>query len=242
MTETQEKNRLQSYFDGVGFERLSLIYGEEKCTGFRRVVREGHRRVVETVVSWLRPRSAFEAQTVLDAGCGTGSLSIPLALSGVRVDGIDFSGRMIETAKERAWQAGLPADRLAFAVRDFGSVNEPYDTIACIDVFARYSTEAAIEILGHLSSMARHRLVLTFTPKTILDHVWHAIGALYAKRNQAVPLYTHRRESIVNALESFGWTIHREAKFSAGFRSYFCHLLELRRRAVEDPAVLELWF
>ena len=171
MTEIQEKSRLQSYFDGVGFERLSVIYGEEECTGFRRVVREGHRRVVETVVSWLRPQHAFESPTVLDAGCGTGSLSIPLAQAGAHVNGIDFSGRMIQTAKDRARQAGVPGSRLSFAVRDLASVNEPYDTIVCIDVFARYPTAAAVEILHRLSSLAGRRLVLTFTPKTIVDHV-----------------------------------------------------------------------
>jgi len=72
--------------------------------------------------------------------------------------------------------------------------------------------------------------------------LWHFIGALYARRNQALPLYTHRREAILNALESLGWTIYREAKVSAGFRSYFCRLVEVRRRADEDFAIPEYWF
>ena len=242
MTEIQETRRIQSYFNGAGFERLSVIYGEEKCTGFKRIVREGHRRVVETAISWLRPANGFESQTVLDAGCGTGSLSIPLAQAGARVKGIDLSDRMIEAARERASRAGIPDGVLAFAVGDLTSTNQAYDTIVCIDVFARYPTEAAIEILRHLSSLAGQRLVLTFTPKTMMDRVWHAIGALVARRTQALPLYTHHREAIVNALESFGWSIHREAKFSAGLRSYFCHLLEARRTTGEGSGVPEIWF
>ena len=233
MTEVQERSRLQSYFDGTGFERLSAIYGQEECAGFRRAVREGHRRVVQTVVSWLHPQIPFETEDVLDAGCGTGALSIPLAQAGVRVDGIDFSHRMIATAKERGRQADVPGGFLSFEVRDLESVDRPYNTIVCIDVLARYSTEASVDILQHLSSLARRRLVLTFTPKTSMDYVWRAIGALYARRQGAVPLYTHRRADILKALELFGWTIYREAKFTAGFRSYFCRLIEARRTPVE---------
>jgi magnesium-protoporphyrin O-methyltransferase len=241
MNDVVETGRVQSYFDGKGFERLSVIYGEEPCTGFRRAVRQGHRQVVETVLSWLCPRNPGEHQTVLDAGCGTGSLSIPLAQAGVRVDGIDFSERMIESAKDRARRLGLAGGRLAFHVRDLNSICQPYDTIVCIDVFARYSTEDAVEMLRHLSSLARERLVFTFTPKTVLDSLWRAIGAVCATRSQALPLYTHRREAIVKALESYGWTVHREAMFSAGFRSYFCRLVETRRAAA-DSGVPEIWF
>jgi magnesium-protoporphyrin O-methyltransferase len=242
MTELQELNPIQSYFDGAGFKRLSVIYGEEQCTGFRRIVRQGHRQVVDTVLSWLRPQNSVESQTVLDAGCGTGSLSIPLAQAGAIVHGIDFSERMIETAKKRACQSGLAAERLAFDVRHLESISQSYDTVVCIDVFARYSTEAAIDMLRRLSSLARERLIFTFTPKTVLDYLWHAIGAVYARRSHALPLYTHSSKAIVNAVESFGWTILREAKFSAGFRSYFCRLVEARRRGPEDSGVPEIWF
>jgi magnesium-protoporphyrin O-methyltransferase len=242
MTELQELSPIQSYFDGAGFERLRVIYSEEQCTGFRRIVRQGHRQVVDTVLSWLQPQNIRESQTVLDAGCGTGSLSIPLAQAGAMVDGIDFSERMIEAANDRARQLDVSAGRLAFGVRDLKSISHAYDTVVCIDVFARYSTEAAIDMLRHLSSLARGRLIFTFTPKTVLDYLLRAIGAVYARRSKALPLYTHSRKAMLSALESFGWTIHREAKFSAGFRSYFCRLVEARRRDPEDSGVPEIWF
>jgi magnesium-protoporphyrin O-methyltransferase len=242
MMEVADTTRIQSYFEGAGFERLNVIYGDKQCTGFRRVVRQGHQQVVDMVLSWLCPGNSVECQTVLDAGCGTGSLSIPLAQAGAVVNGIDFSERMIEAAKNRACQVGLPAGRVAFGIRDLNSISQRYDTVVCIDVFARYSTPAAIDMLRHMSSLAHERLVFTFTPKTVLDHLLKAIGAVHARRSKALPLYTHSREAIVNALESFGWTIHREAKFSAGFRSYFCNLVEARRMDPKDSGVAEIWF
>jgi magnesium-protoporphyrin O-methyltransferase len=242
MIEIAQMNRIQSYFDGAGFDRLSVIYGEEQLSGFRRVVREGHRNVVETVLSWLSPRNSAQSQTVLDAGCGTGSLSIPLAQAGAVVDGIDFSERMIETARNRAHDLGPASGRLELSVRDLKSISRQYDAVVCIDVFARYSTPSAIDILRHLSSLARERLIFTFTPKTVLDYLLRAIGAIHARRSKALPLYTHSAKAILNAVESFGWTVHREVKFSSGFRSYFCTLVEARRRDVEDSGLAEIWF
>ena len=45
--------------------------------------------------------------TVLDVGCGTGSLSVLLAGSGYKVTGIDFSPAMLARARAKAASAGL---------------------------------------------------------------------------------------------------------------------------------------
>jgi len=146
----------------------------------------------------------------------------------VRVDAIDFSAKMIEAAKERASRAQAPPERLRFAIGDLSSVSESYDAVVCIDVFARYSTEASMEILKRLSSLARSRMIFTFTPKKVMDPVLLAIGGLVAKRRQAPPLYTHSKEAIAKTLGSLGWTIHRQTQVSAGWNSYFCCLVEAR--------------
>src|SRR5829696_8442645 len=132
MTGTHERALIQSYFDGIGFERLHTIYGDDPCSGFRLRVREGHSDVVRTVLSWLTQDTA--AKTVLDAGCGTGSLSIPLAAAGYTVDAVDFSQKMIEAAREKAARAFIPETRLRFVESDFMSIRGSYDTVVCVDV------------------------------------------------------------------------------------------------------------
>ena len=42
-------------------------------------IRKGHAQTVDKVLSWLSEGS-LEGVSVCDAGCGTGSLAIPLAL------------------------------------------------------------------------------------------------------------------------------------------------------------------
>lgn len=49
-------------------------------------------------------------QRVLDAGCGTGYLSIRLAQQGAEVTGVDYADGMVEAARRNVEQAGLSVD------------------------------------------------------------------------------------------------------------------------------------
>lgn len=228
MTDRETRSRIRSYFEGAGFERLRMVYSDEPCEGFRRAIRRGHTQVVEAVLSWLASPLGMQAQTVLDAGCGTGSVAVPLALAGARVDAIDFSARMIAAAEERAGAAGVPAGRVRFSIGDLSSVTGSYDVVLCIDVFARYSTVASLDILKQLAGLAKSRLIFTFTPKKALDPLWLTIGGLVAKRRRAPPLYTHPVGVLSDALGSLGWRVYRRVQISAGGKSYFCCLTEAR--------------
>jgi predicted RNA methylase len=58
-------------------------------------IREGHAATVDKVLAWMREDGGLRGVTVCDAGCGTGSLSIPLALEGATVSGSDISEAMV---------------------------------------------------------------------------------------------------------------------------------------------------
>jgi magnesium-protoporphyrin O-methyltransferase len=238
---------VQSYFNGAGFERLRSIYCDEQCRGFRGMVRRGHQQVVDTVLSWTGARHGLEGHTILDAGCGVGTISIPLAQAGARVDGIDVSDKMIETAKQRAARAGITRGNARFAVTDFQPVRNRYDTVLCIDVFARYSTADVLDMLGGLSRLAESRMIISFTPKTGMDSLWLRIGNFVARRANASPLYTHSRRVVIDRLESLGWRVHRQINVSAGLGSYYCCLVEVHRPDCivpggDDFPGFEIWF
>ena len=58
---------------------------------------------------------------VLELGCGTGRVSLPIAQAGVPVTGIDISPRMIEVAQAKAAKRGL-AERCVFQSGDMATV------------------------------------------------------------------------------------------------------------------------
>ncbi len=69
---------------------------------------------------------------LLDVGCGTGVRTHSLARRGMDVDGIDFSARQLDLARELANREGVP--RMAFFQRDlvgdeWRGRHERYDSI-----------------------------------------------------------------------------------------------------------------
>ncbi len=60
------------------------------------------------VRSFIAKMGLVGGESVLDMGCGTGSLAIPLAKLGHRVVAADFSEGMLERVRENASAAGVP--------------------------------------------------------------------------------------------------------------------------------------
>ena len=102
----------------------------------------------------FKVHSTEPVKSILDAGCGTGGHSIPLALRGYKVTGIDASSVMIKKARGKAREAGASPTFRSLDIRDF-NLGKKFD--ACVSMFAvlNYLTEN-IDILGALESIRRH--------------------------------------------------------------------------------------
>ena len=139
------KARLLAYFNGLGFERWSAIYGDTALSGVRRKIREGHAEMMDLARQWvlesLLPESALPRQAavprVLDAGCGTGLLSVALAQRGLQVMAVDLAPRMVTAAERAASDAGV-RERMAF--QSPASSSAPWRRLGCASDAARGST------------------------------------------------------------------------------------------------------
>jgi SAM-dependent methyltransferase len=90
----------------------------------------------ETRAAWAElvlPQLPPAPATVADLGCGTGTLSVLLALSGYEVKGIDTSPRMLEVARRKAASAGVDA---AFELADAAA--PPYPAVSVDAVVVRH--------------------------------------------------------------------------------------------------------
>jgi magnesium-protoporphyrin O-methyltransferase len=224
MTATDDKTIVRDYFNATGFDRWRRIYGDGEVNKVQRDIRKGHQQTVDTVLAWLKADNRLAGLTICDAGCGVGSLSIPLAQAGATVYATDISEKMVGEAKERAEADGIPADRLTFAVQDLETLSGSYHTVVCLDVLIHYPEDKAMEMIEHLSQLAESRLLLSFAPKTLGYSLLKRIGEFFPGPSKATRAYLHREAEIVAALRQNGWTIERNAMTKTRF--YFSRLLE----------------
>lgn len=221
-----DKTIVRDYFNATGFDRWRRIYGDGEVNKVQLDIRKGHQQTVDTVLGWVQADGNASTLTVCDAGCGVGSLSIPLAQMGATVFSSDISEKMVGEAKERAEALGLSGNP-TFAVQDLESLSGKYHTVVCLDVLIHYPQEDAARMIAHLGSLAESRLMLSFAPKTLAYSLLKKIGDFFPGPSKTTRAYLHREANVVAVLESQGWTVKRNAMTKTQF--YFSRLLEAVR-------------
>jgi 2-polyprenyl-3-methyl-5-hydroxy-6-metoxy-1,4-benzoquinol methylase len=80
------------------------------------------------------------AHTVLDAGCGTGRFTVPLAAKGYAVTGIDTSSAMLDICRKKLELAGLEPDLAKTGIHELDAPGF-FDAVICIDSVLNYRLE-----------------------------------------------------------------------------------------------------
>lgn len=228
MNAVDDKTIVKDYFNATGFDRWRRIYGTEQVNKVQLDIRQGHQQTVDTVLDWLKADGNLQGLSICDAGCGVGTLSIPLAQAGAMVYGSDISEKMVAEAYQRAKTVLIYPNNIAFSAQDLESLSGRYHTVICLDVLIHYPQEKAGEMIAHLCSLAESRLILSFAPKTLALSVLKKIGELFPGPSKTTRAYQHREADIVNILQQNGFSIQRQGMTSTRF--YYSRLLEATRR------------
>ena len=228
MTATDDKTIVREYFNSTGFDRWRRIYGDGEVNKVQLDIRNGHQQTVETVLGWLKADGNLSELSICDAGCGVGSLSIPLAQAGAKVYASDISEKMVGEAKDRA-KAELGNDvNLTLAVQDLEKLSGSYHTVICLDVLIHYPQDEAARMISHLCSLAESRLILSFAPKTFALSLLKKIGSFFPGASKATRAYLHRAADVIEILERNGFAVKRQAMTKTRF--YFSRTLEATRK------------
>ncbi|KAK7291517.1 hypothetical protein RIF29_06725 [Crotalaria pallida] len=228
-----DKEVVREYFNSTGFQRWKKIYGDtDDVNRVQLDIRVGHSKTVENTLLMLKDEGSLRGVTVCDAGCGTGSLAIPLAKEGAIVSATDISAAMVAEAEKQAKEQlvasedGLsPAPVMPkFLVKDLESLDGKYDTVVCLDVLIHYPQDKADGMIAHLASLATNRLILSFAPKTFYYDLLKRIGELFPGPSKATRAYLHSEADVERALRKVGWTIRKKGLISTQF--YFAKLIE----------------
>jgi magnesium-protoporphyrin O-methyltransferase len=225
---TEEKNIVKDYFNATGFDRWRRIYGDGEVNKVQQDIRTGHQQTIDTVISWLKADGNLVGLSICDAGCGVGSLSIPLAEAGAKVFASDISEKMVGEAIEKAKATLADPSNVIFAVQDLETITGKYHTVICLDVLIHYPQEDAAKMISHLASLAESRLILSFAPKTLCLTILKKIGELFPGPSKTTRAYQHREADIIKILESNGFEIQRSGMTSTRF--YFSRILEATRK------------
>ncbi len=226
-----EKAEVLTYFNGTGFERWNRIYSNsDDVNKVQRNIRIGHQKTVDDVISWIKEAGGIDQQTFCDAGCGVGSLSLPLlGLGAAAVTASDISEAMVAETKRRAELEGLDLTRMTFKISDLESLKGSFHTVVCLDVFIHYPQKAAEEMVHHLCNLTEQRLIVSFAPYTPLLALLKAIGQFFPGPSKTTRAYILREKGIVDAACESGFRIKTRKLNQAPF--YFSQLIEFEKIA-----------
>lgn len=221
------KTQLQSYFDGIGFERWSAIYGDANLSRVRQSIRTGHTRMLEQAAAWLTERCA--TGRLLDAGCGTGLFSVQMASQGFAVTAIDIAPRMIAATRHAAQQANV-SEQIDCHVGDIERIAaglDCFDAVVCFDVLVHYPQASFIPLCTQLARQCKGPFLLTYAPYNRSLALLHRIGGFFPKGQRRTEIQMIRASVVAGALALAGMKIRRSINISQGF--YHVTLLEAGR-------------
>ncbi len=225
-----EKTEVANYFNGTGFERWNRIYSNsDEVNKVQKNIRIGHQKTVDDVLSWIEETGGISDMTFCDAGCGVGSLSLPLVALGARsVAASDISEAMVKETERRAIEHQMDLQKITFNISDLESLEGSFHTVICLDVFIHYPQKAAEEMVQHLCKLSQKRLIVSFAPYTPLLALLKAIGQFFPGPSKTTRAYILREEGIVSSALKCGFHVKRRKLNKAPF--YFSQLIEFGKK------------
>ena len=224
-----EKSEVREYFNGTGFDRWNKIYSKsEEINTVQKNIRKGHQKTVDDVVSYIKNYPELTKKSFCDAGCGVGSLAIPLLRLGVKdLQVSDISSEMIKETKRRVNELGFNKRKIKFETCDLEKLRGLFDVVICLDVFIHYPQPVAEEMVKHLCDLSKEKLIVSFAPYTPALAVLKNIGKLFPGPSKTTRAYTLREKGIIKAANEKGFTVARNKLNQAPF--YFSKLIEFEK-------------
>jgi magnesium-protoporphyrin O-methyltransferase len=215
----ERRGELETYFDRTAVDAWARLTSDAPVGRIRATVRAGRDEMRNTLLSWL-PANMSGAR-LLDAGCGTGALSIEAARRGARVVAIDLSPTLVSVARER-----IPSDLDVSAIEfRSGDMLDPklgrFDFVVAMDSLIHYQSADICRIMAALANRTDEALLITFAPKSPALAVMHAVGRLFPRGDRAPaikPVAEQRLRRLLTSGEGLErWQLGRSHRVASGF-------------------------
>ena len=169
MTDTsyiQRRSEIQTYFDRTAIDAWKRFASDKPLSFVRAKVRAGRDEMRATMLSYLP--DDLSGWRILDAGCGSGAMSVELANRGADVLGIDLSPEIVRFGAENLPQitGGGTVELTSGDMLDPALGN--FHAVVGMDSVIHYQNEDAVKALSALAERTSRKIVFTFAPRTPL--------------------------------------------------------------------------
>lgn len=219
-----QRERLAEYFDSTARKAWIDLTSDVKVSGVRATVRAGRDAMRGLLLSWL-PED-LRRKRLLDAGCGTGALSINAACRGAEITAVDVAGGLVDVARERT-PSFLGHGKIDWHV---GDMCDPalgsFDHVVAMDSLIHYPARDIVETVSALSKRCSGSILFTFAPYTRLLGAMHSAGKLFPRSNRSPAIIPVAEAELRRRLSAIpGWKVRRSERISSGF--YTSQAMEL---------------
>ncbi len=229
MPQTYELRRseLTTYFDRTAAPAWEALTSDAPVSRIRATVRAGRDEMRALLLSMLP--GDMTGLTLLDAGCGTGALTVEAARRGARVTAVDVSPRLIATARERLGTGATVDWRV-------GDMLDPslgrFDCVVAMDSLIHYREADILDALAALTQRTDQQVLFTVAPLTPLLAAMHAVGRLFPQGDKAPAIEPVASRRLTRHLASDprfgGWTLGAPKRVTSGFYLSEAYGLSLR--------------
>jgi magnesium-protoporphyrin O-methyltransferase len=227
LTYQERRGELETYFDRTAADAWEKLTSDAPVGKIRATVRAGRDDMRATLLSWLP--DDLRGARLLDAGCGTGALSVEAAKRGAEVLAIDLSPTMVDLARQRmpeevgeGWIDFRTGDMLDPALGEF-------DYVVAMDSLIHYEAPDIVDVLSGFAARAGSGVLFTFAPKTPALALMHTVGRMFPKGDRAPSIEPVAADTLQVAIETSPnlseWKSSRTRRVSSGF--YTSQALEL---------------
>jgi magnesium-protoporphyrin O-methyltransferase len=140
---------------------------------------------------------------VLDAGCGTGTMSVELAKRGADVVAVDISPALVDIAKKR-----MPvelAGQITWIAGDMlEATNGTFDHAMAMDSMIYYSAPDIAAILGKANARVSGKFVFTLPPRTPALMAMFWVGKLFPRADRSPVMIPQATADVASALSKAG--------------------------------------
>jgi magnesium-protoporphyrin O-methyltransferase len=225
----ERRSELELYFDRTAAQAWARLTSNAPLGRIRATVREGRERMRSTLLGFL---PEVRGKRVLDAGCGTGALSVEAAARGAHLIAIDLSPTLVTLARDRAAEQCAPG-QIEFHVGDMlASDWGRFDHVIAMDSLIHYRGADMVRILTGFAARTEHSILFTFAPKTPLLTIMWMLGRLFPRRDRAPALEPISERALRRRLARerglAAWRVGRTQRITSGF--YKSQAMELVRR------------